>query len=131
MKIKILRSALYKDYTIGQLFINERYICNTLEDSVREMKVAGETAIPYGKDEVEVSYSPKFKRQLPLLLNVPNFEGVRIHRGNTDKDTAGCILVGDWDGNRSLVNSIPAEAAIVVKLMEAQQRGEKIILIIE
>lgn len=131
MKMKILRSALYKDYTIGQLFINERYFCNTLEDSVREMKIAGETAIPYGRYEVEVSYSPKFKRPLPLLLNVPNFEGIRIHSGNTAKDTAGCILVGDWDGNRSLVNSIPAEAAIVVKLMEAQRRGEKIILIIE
>ena len=131
MKIKLLRSVLYRDYTIGQLFINERFICNTLEDGIREFKVAGETAIPYGRYKVEVTYSPKFKRMLPLLLDVPNFKGIRIHSGNTTKDTSGCILVGDWDGNRSLVNSIPAEAAIVLKLLEAQRRGEDIIMLVE
>lgn len=131
MKIKILRSSLWNDYTLGQMFINERYFCDTLEPPVRELKIPNETAIPYGRYQVLVTHSPKFGRPLPLIKNVPKFEGVRIHRGNSVKDTSGCILVGEWDGNKSLVRSIAAEVAVTMKIEEAQRSGEDIILIIE
>lgn len=131
MKVKILRSVLWKEITLGQLFINERYVCDTLEHPVREEKVPGVTAIPYGRYQVLVTHSPKFKRRLPLIKNVPNFEGIRIHRGNSLQDTSGCILVGEWNGSKGLVSSIVAEVAVTMKMEEAQKRGEDIILVIE
>ena len=94
MKLLLQRIAQTPEYTIGRLYIDDKFFCNTLEDAVREEKIAGKTAIPEGIYNVVVNRSPKFKRDLPLLLDVPNFEGIRIHRGNTAKDTSGCILVG-------------------------------------
>lgn len=84
MKLELYRKFLGKDYTIGKLFINGEYFCDTLEDTVRPEgeKILGKTAIPYGTYDIILTMSPKFKRILPLLLNVPNFEGVRIHSGN-------------------------------------------------
>ena len=95
MNLFLQRIAQTPEYTIGRLYINDNFFCNTLEDAVREEKIAGKTAIPEGIYNVVVNHSPKFKRDLPLLLDVPNFEGIRIHRGNTVKDTSGCILVGE------------------------------------
>jgi hypothetical protein len=80
--------------TIGELFINGKFFCYTLEDRERMEKVYGETAIPKGKYKVIISYSPRFKQLMPLLLNVPNFKGIRIHWGNYATHTEGCILVG-------------------------------------
>ena len=95
MNLLLKRIALKPDYTIGRLYIDGQYFCDTLEDAVREEKIVGKTAILAGTYQVIVNRSPKFKRDLPLLLGVPNFEGIRIHRGNTAKDTSGCILVGE------------------------------------
>lgn len=95
INLKLVRTEL-EDRTEGILYIDEKYFCRTLEDKVRDKKIANETAIPYGTYQVILSYSPRFKRFLPLLLNVPNFEGIRIHMGNTTKDTSGCILVGEY-----------------------------------
>ena len=92
--LNLKRTYPKENYTIGELYIEGEYFCDTLEDTVRDEKIAGQTAIPYGKYEIIVNRSPRFKRDLPLLLEVPNFEGIRIHRGNTAKDTSGCILVG-------------------------------------
>lgn len=93
-------------YTIGKLYIDGVYFCDTIEDKdrglddsmeesvIKERKVYGETAIPMGTYKVEITYSPKFKKNLPLLIGVKGFEGIRIHSGNTAKDSLGCIIVG-------------------------------------
>ena len=105
MELKLKVIARRDTYSIGKLYIDGIYFCDTLEDTVRdinhngkfdngEVKVYGKTAIPFGKYSVVYTHSPKFKRKLPLLLNVPQFEGIRIHPGNTAEDSLGCILVG-------------------------------------
>lgn len=106
MEILLQRVAKKDKYTIGKLYINDQYFCDTLEDTDRDLtqsmteqqikskKVYGETAIPTGIYRVIISYSNRFKKQMPLLLNVPGFAGIRIHTGNTEKDSLGCILVG-------------------------------------
>lgn len=94
--------------TIGKLYTDDgTYLCDTLEDVEREgEKIYGKTAIPVGRYELRWSYSPKFKRYLPELLDVPNYTGVRIHSGNTHKDTEGCPLVGEYDGGDMVINSV-------------------------
>lgn len=103
MEMTLKRIARRDDYTIGRLYIDDRYFCDTLEPTdrgltqdnpQRRLKVAGQTAIPTGRYTVAVTHSPRFGRPLPLLLNVPLFEGVRIHSGNYPWHTQGCILVG-------------------------------------
>lgn len=100
MKIEVNRIFKASNYTIGELSVNNNYVCDTLEDRVRPTgeKVYGETAIPSGTYTVTLSYSNRFKKTMPEILNVPNFSGVRIHCGNSSKDTEGCLLVGKWDG---------------------------------
>lgn len=97
MTIKMLLTReIYNDVTtIGKLFIDGKFFCYTLEDTVRAkgVKVNGKTAIPSGLYKLAINMSTRFKRLMIQLLNVPNFEGVRIHSGNTAKDTEGCILV--------------------------------------
>lgn len=135
MEIKVKRiTPIDYPYTIGKMYIDGTYFCDTLEDKVRdigETKIAGETAIPYGRYKVVVNMSPRFKRELPLLLNVPRFEGIRIHRGNTDKDSSGCILVGENKVKGKVINSTPYEQKIVAILKEAQNKGEDIWITIE
>lgn len=80
--------------TIGKLSLPSGGYVYTLEDVEREEKIPGKTAIPKGCYEVKITWSNRFKKDLPLLIDVPGFEGVRVHSGNTDKDTEGCILVG-------------------------------------
>jgi hypothetical protein len=94
MNLRLVREIFTEKSSIGSLYVNEVFECFTLEDRIRPVKVKGSTAIPYGHYELIISYSERFKKPLPLLLAVPNFDGVRIHPGNTDADTEGCILVG-------------------------------------
>ena len=100
MKIEVNRIFKASNYTIGELSVNNNYICDTLEDKVRVdgEKVYAETAIPTGTYTLVLSYSNRFKKVMPEILNVPNFSGIRIHCGNSSKDTEGCLLVGKWDG---------------------------------
>ena len=103
MKLDLQRTERGDRYTMGRLAIDGVAFCDTLEPTDRhldaatmrpEQKIYGQTAIPTGTYPVVLTYSPRFKRTLPLIQNVPHFEGIRIHPGNTSADTAGCILVG-------------------------------------
>ena len=100
MKLVLIRHARRADYTIGRLEDeNGMKICNTLEPTWRnykcgEMKISKKSAIPEGTYRVVITKSQRFRKYLPLLVGVPGFEGVRIHAGNTSRDTEGCILVG-------------------------------------
>lgn len=117
MIIKVKRVAFKKDYTIGKLYIDGKYVCDTLEDrdrglddsmneeDIKKKKVYGETAIPYGTYKVSITYSNKFKKMLPLIENVKGFSGIRIHSGNTAKDSLGCILVGENKEVGKVINS--------------------------
>jgi len=101
MLINLVRSHATPSWTLGQIYVGGEFFCYTLEDVVRpdgEEKVYGQTAIPEGLYEVRVTWSPRFKTNLPLLIDVPGYSGVRIHAGNSTDDTEGCILVGEsWD----------------------------------
>lgn len=117
MEILVEREYKKKDYTIGKMYINGEYFCDTLEDTdrgltqimtlseIKEVKEYGCTAIPTGRYPISYTYSPRFKKHLPLLLNVPAFDGVRIHSGNTHKDTEGCILLGENKAVGKVLNS--------------------------
>ncbi len=114
-ELSINRFALKEKYTIGRLSVDGLYLCDTLEDCVRELpsdesgpfyKVPGETAIPRGHYPVIVTFSHKFQRRLPLLLNVPFYSGIRMHRATTELHTEGCILVGENKAVGKVLNSI-------------------------
>lgn len=96
MDLTLRRFRLDHYRTIGRLSIDGTPFCYTLEDTVRPLgvKVPGATAIPAGRYALDMTWSPRFKMVLPLVKDVPGFEGVRIHSGNTEADTEGCILVG-------------------------------------
>lgn len=94
MKIEVKRKYKYPTSTLGEMYVDDVFFGYTLEDIYREKKVYGETCIPAKEYSVIVTYSNRFKVELPLLLNVEGFIAIRIHGGNTDKDTYGCILVG-------------------------------------
>lgn len=129
MKLHLERLQLDPGVTIGSLSVDDAWECWALEDGVRPAgaaKVPGKTAIPAGTYSVDITYSPRFKMPLPLLLNVPNFEGVRIHSGNTADDTEGCILVGQDRLGQSIGRSRLAFQALFAKLSRAKARGEQI-----
>lgn len=124
--MKIIVERLYKKeyYTIGKMYIDGEYFCDTLEDKVRPegVKVYGETAIPYGTYKVVLTYSPKFKRVLPELISVPMFSCIRIHRGNWASDTLGCVLCGKNKVKGGLTESADTE----IKLMDKLKRADEI-----
>ena len=136
MNLTLKRLNLTPNYTEGELYVNGVYFCKTLEDTNRDLnkngqfdnnekKVYGETCIPYGKYKVILSYSPKFKRELPEILEVPDFQGIRIHRGNKISDTLGCVLCGEKVKNGYLSNSTPYEKKLVELFKQAKSRNEQ------
>lgn len=133
MELKLTRIAKRKTYTIGFLEIDGHPFCDTLEPTWRDIgwgrpgrKVAGRTAIPEGRYPVVITFSPKFGQWLPLLIHVPQFEGVRIHAGNTVNDTTGCILVGQNLKPGMVLNSRIWTHRIVKAITEARARDEAI-----
>ena len=117
MRLTLIRKYKLPTYTIGKLYIDGEYFCDTLEDKDRgltdsmfvseisKIKIKKETAIPTGTYKVTITYSNRFKKNMPLINDVKGFEGIRIHSGNTDKDTEGCILVGFNKVKGNVINS--------------------------
>lgn len=130
MKLRVERLWKKDTYTIGRLYVDDKYFCNTLEDTVRDLskekKIPGKTAIPYGEYKVVFNWSPKFGRNLPRLLNVPAFEGILIHPGNTANDSAGCILVGKNTEVGRLTESRYTSDKLNVLIEDTQRKGESI-----
>lgn len=137
MKLIVYRDDRRENCTLGHMAVDGEYFCKTLEDKCRdenlngifdnnETKVYGETAIPYGTYKVIMHWSPKFGRTLPLLLDVPHFEGVLIHVGNYAKDTYGCILVGEYHSGDMLCNSKVYETKLSERISEAISSGEEV-----
>lgn len=133
MKILVKRIAKKDTYTIGKMYIDGKYFCDTLEDKdrgltqttplsiIKSKKVPGQTAIPTGTYKVIVNKSPKFGRMLPRLLDVPGFDGILIHRGNTDKDSSGCLLVGENKVVGKVINSTGYELKLVNLLQSTRE----------
>lgn len=105
MQLTLNRFDITDNCTIGKILIDGKFFCYTLEDRVRESKIPGITAIPRGNYRVIKSYSNRFKRDMLQLVDVPGFSGIRIHAGNTAKDTEGCILVGLTAGDETIYRS--------------------------
>lgn len=135
MELTLNRIFLGSSATIGELLVNDKHLCDTLEDRVRPEgeKVYGKTAIPEGTYEVKLTHSPRFKKILPEILNVPNFSGIRIHTGNSSKDTEGCILVGTWDSEKEdwVGSSKIAFDELMALLEEATNNKEKVTITVK
>lgn len=151
MKIFVKRIAKLPTYTIGKLYINNNYICDVLEDAdralrqgmsldeIKKRKVYGETAIPTGTYNITMDViSPKFKDKswakpyggkIPRLLNVPGFDGVLMHVGNTEKDSLGCLLVGENKIKGQVINSTATFHRLMSILLNA--KNEEITITIE
>ena len=128
-KIKIIRDTFSDESTIGKLYIDGEYFCETLEDKDRfieagGVKIYGKTCIPRGTYRLVITMSNRFKKELPLLLNVPQFEGIRIHAGNTAADTDGCILLGRTRRNNFVENSRDAVNEFIEKLAKMLEDDE-------
>jgi hypothetical protein len=126
MDIQLLRTDFTKKSTIGNLNIDSTFFCFTLEDRFPEdgIKVKGETCIPAGRYEVVTDWSNRFQRMMPHILNVPGFEGIRIHKGNTSSNTEGCILLGDLKSEDYIGHSKPAFDAFYILLVKGLKEGK-------
>ena len=134
MELKLNRIFLGSSATIGELLVNDKHLCDTLEDRVRPEgeKVYGKTAIPEGTYEVKLTHSPRFKKILPEILNVPNFSGIRIHSLNKAEESEGCIGVGEWNGKDTnwISNSRETFDKLFKLLETANKNKEKITITI-
>ena len=135
MKLTLKRIALRSTYTIGRLYVDGNYFCDTLEDTVRDLnkngkfdngekKVYAKTAIPYGTYEIKWTYSPRFKKYTPQLMNVPSFSGIRIHAGNSSTDTEGCLLLGQNKKVGMVLNSRATINKFYPMIKEACSKGK-------
>ena len=137
MKILVERDIFGDNYTTSRVFIDGRFFCYCLEDTDRklednpEAKVYGETAIPRGTYKLLVDFSGRFQRELPRLLDVPGYSGIRIHAGNVPADTHGCLLLGTSRKDGMVVNSRIAMVKFMELLDLAYDRGERVEVTIE
>ena len=155
MELTLKRIALRSEYTIGKLYVDGKYVCDTIEDAVRdldkdgkfangEVKIPGKTAIPYGRYEITMkvkspkysnfskySWAKKYDGYLPRLLNVPHFDGVLIHVGNSALDSEACVLVGENKVVGKVINSVNTFRRLMDEyLVPAKKRNEKIAITI-
>jgi hypothetical protein len=130
MKLEVIRKEYTDTYTAGEMLVDGKFFSYTLEDTDRlgrgEAKVKGETCIPKGIYKVIISMSNRFKKDMPLLLDVPQFDGIRIHSGNTHQHTHGCILVGMTMMEKK---GILGMSLIAFNLLMNKLKGQKDIII--
>ena len=131
MELTLERMPSTPKSTPGELFVDGIYECFTLEDVSRPVKIPGETCIPEGRYRVVIDMSTRFQKLMPHILNVPGFEGIRIHSGNTAADTSGCILVGWTRGDDYIGSSRNAWISLMAKLQPAFSKGEEIWITIQ
>jgi hypothetical protein len=142
----LIRKYFNENYTIGKLLEDQKIITGTLEDKVRDLqdinhdgdfddpgegKIYGKTAIPYGRYKVILNYSPKLKRVLPLLLDVPGYSGIRMHYGLNENWTEGCICLGENKVKGGLINGKYWEAVIINKITEIYEAKNVLYLTIK
>ena len=155
MELRLERIALRSEYTIGKLYVDGEYVCDTIEDTVRdldkdgkfangEVKIPGKTAIPYGRYEITMkvkspkysnfskySWAKKYDGYLPRLLNVPHFYGVLIHVGNSALDSEACVLVGENKVVGKVINSVNTFRRLMDDyLVPAKKKNENIVITI-
>ena len=142
MKLSLIRKYRGSSYCIDKLYINNIYFSDVLEDpdrglqdsmsleEIQKIKVKGNTCIPYGTYDITITYSPRFKKNLPLLLNIKGFEGIRIHSGNTPKDTEGCLLPGFNKIKGQVIDSRVTTNKLIAQIQQALNKGEKVTITI-
>ena len=132
MELKVVRSIRNETSTLGKMYINDEFFAYTCEDTVRNLngdrskKIKGQTAIDAGRYEVVLSFSDHFQKYLPLLLNVPCFDGIRIHGGNTSEDSLGCILIGANSDLKSCISNCASKVNSLVATLKTVEKKEKI-----
>jgi hypothetical protein len=142
MELYLKRDTFTETSTTGRLLIDGQFECFILEDKDRGLtdtmplaeivatKIYGKTAIPYGRYEVDWTMSARFKVFMPILLNVKGYSGIRIHKGNTEIDSLGCLLCGRKRANNIITESTAATNLLYTKIQTAKSRKEKIFITI-
>lgn len=142
MDLKLERKYRNNNYCIDKLYINGKYFSDVLEDpdrgltdsmsleEIKRIKVKGNTCIPYGTYNITITYSPRFKKNLPLLNNVKGFDGIRIHSGNKPQDTEGCLLPGFNKVKGQVINSKVTTDKLIAQIQQAINKKEKVTITI-
>lgn len=142
MELRLERKYRNNNYCIDKLYINGKYFSDVLEDpdrgltdnmsleEIKKVKIKGNTCIPYGTYNITITYSPRFKKNLPLLNNVKGFDGIRIHSGNKPQDTEGCLLPGFNKVKGQVINSRVTTDKLIAQIQQALNKGEKVTITI-
>ena len=142
MELKLIRKYRNSNYCIDKLYIDNVYFSDALEDpdrgltdtmsleEIKKIKIKGNTCIPYGTYNITITYSPRFKKNLPLLNNVKGFDGIRIHSGNTPQDTEGCLLPGFNKVKGQVIDSRVTTDKLIAQIQQALNKGEKVTITI-
>lgn len=131
MDLKLDRIVFTPTATLGKLYLNDEFFAYTCEDALRDLKadcsgkIKNKTAIDYGKYEIVLSFSNRFQKYLPLLLQVKCFEGIRIHGGNTAENSEGCILIGADGDMKEKIWNCKAKVDRLITLLKAIEKKEK------
>ena len=142
MELRLERKYRNNNYCIDKLYINGKYFSDVLEDpdrgltdamsleEIKKIKIKGNTCIPYGTYNITITYSPRFKKNLPLLNNVKGFDGIRIHSGNKPQDTEGCLLPGFNKVKGQVLDSRVTTDKLIAQIQQALNKGEKVTITI-
>lgn len=142
MELRLERKYRNNNYCIDKLYIDGKYFSDVLEDpdrgltdtmsleEIKKIKIKGNTCIPYGTYNITITYSPRFKKNLPLLNNVKGFDGIRIHSGNKPQDTEGCLLPGFNKVKGQVIDSRVTTDKLIAQIQQALNKGEKVTITI-